>query len=248
MTQMQYSTSARPSRTALAGLVLAVTAVSLMLAGYAGTSMALVPVETGFHLFLGGVALSFIALAVSLMGWRLTRQASGRNRAWAGILISLGILALMSPFILAAFSVPPIHDITTDTDNPPVFTDILPLRAGAPNSAEYAGETLAGIQKAAYPGIAPLILDVPPAEAFARAQKIIVARGWTLAAANAQEGRLEAVSESKNMHFRDDVVIRITASGEGSRVDMRSLSRFGQSDLGVNAQRIMDFLQDMRAP
>lgn len=248
MSQQSVYSFVRASRTANAGLGLALMAVVLMLTGYAGIAFGMLEVEIGFRSFLGGVALSFIGLAVSLMGLRQTRAASGRNRAWAGIVVCLVIIGLMAPQIIAAFSVPPIHDITTDTDNPPAFVDVLPLRADAPNSAEYAGETLAAIQKAAYPDIAPLVLAVPPSVAFTRAQKLVEARGWTLVAANADEGRIEATSETKNMHFKDDVVIRITAQGDGSKIDMRSVSRFGQSDLGVNAKRIAEFLRDLGAP
>lgn len=247
MSQMRTYSSAAPSRTATAGLGLAALAALLMLAGFAGISSEMLEVEIGFRLFLGGVALSFIALAVSLMGLRQTRAAPGRGRAWVGVVISLGIVAMMAPQIMAAFRVPPIHDITTDTDNPPLFVDILPLRADAPNTADYGGETLAAMQKAAYPEIIPVILPVPPSEAFTRAQKIIEARGWTLVSANTDAGRIEATAETKNMHFKDDVVIRIAANGEGSKIDMRSVSRFGQSDLGVNARRIVDFLKDMSA-
>ncbi len=247
MSQIRSMSLGRTSRTATAGLALAIFAAALMAGGFIAVSRGILDIDVGFKLFLGGIALSLIALAVSLTGLRRTRAVPGRLRAVAGIIVSLLIIAPMAPHIMAAFSVPPIHDITTDTDNPPVFVDILPLRADAPNSAEYGGETLAAAQKAAYPAIAPLILPVPPAEAFARAQKIIEARGWTQVAANAGEGRIEATAETKNMHFKDDVVIRISAEGEGSKIDMRSVSRFGQSDLGVNAKRITEFLKDMGA-
>jgi len=247
MKKFSSISSASTSRTATAGMGLALLAAALMVGGYFAVSSGALDIEIGFRLFLGGVALSFIALAISLIGLRLTRAAAGRPRALAGIIVSLLIIAPMTPHILAAFSVPPIHDITTDTDNPPLFVDILPLRADAPNTADYGGKALAAMQKSAYPGIAPLILAVPPSEAFTRAQKIIEARGWIQVAANAGEGRIEATAETRNMHFRDDVVIRITAVEEGSKIDMRSVSRFGQSDLGVNARRITEFLKDMGA-
>lgn len=231
----------------MAGVVLALIALALMACGYISVSSAMLNIETGFMLFLGGVGLSLIALAVSLMGLRRTRRKPGRKFAVIGIVLSLMIIAPMSPHIVAAFSVPPIHDITTDTNNPPQFVDILPLRADAPNSTEYAGETLATMQKAAYPAIVSLVLSIAPSEAFTRAQGIVQARGWTPVAANATEGRIEATAETRMMHFKDDIVIRITPEGEGSKIDMRSVSRFGQSDLGVNARRITEFLKDMGA-
>lgn len=247
MPGMNSVLSGRTSRTATAGMGLALLAAALMLGGFAGLSSGMLKMEIGFQLFLGGAALSFIALAVSLMGFRMTRQAPGRPLAWTGIVISLLLMAPMAPQITAALSVPPIHDITTDTDNPPLFVDILPLRVDAPNGAEYGGDALAAMQKTAFPHISPLILQVPPSEAFGRAQKIIEARGWELVAAKPDEGRLEATAITKSMRFKDDVVIRITLEGEGSRIDMRSVSRFGQSDLGVNAKRIAEFLKDMSA-
>ena len=240
------ATRDRASRTATTGLVVANMALALLVIGYASVSSSLMAQEAGFKIFLGGIALSLISLAVSLIGLLRTRRGiAGRNRAWAGAIVSLIILVPMSPHIKAAFSVPGIHDITTDTDNPPAFIDILPLRADAPNSPDYGDETLAAAQKTGYPEIAPLTLAVPPAETFARAQKLVEARGWALVAANAGEGRIEATAESKFMHFKDDMVIRIAADGQGSRIDMRSVSRFGRSDLGVNAKRIADFLKDL---
>ncbi|MDO9461588.1 MAG: DUF1499 domain-containing protein [Alphaproteobacteria bacterium] len=247
MSQMGSTSPARTSRTATAGLGLALVAAALMLGGYVSVSTAGLNIEIGFMLFLAGVALGFIALAVSVVGLWRTRMASGRNRAWAGIIVSGLIIVPMAPQIMAAFSVPPIHDITTDTENPPKFVDILPLRADAPNTADYGGETVAELQKTAYPGIKPMILSAPPSEAFAKAQKIIDARGWTVAGEDADAGRIEATAVTKNMRFKDDVVIRITPEGDGSRIDMRSVSRFGQSDLGVNAKRITEFLKDMEA-
>ena len=237
----------RASRTATTGLVVAHLSLVLLVIGYISVSSALMALDAGFRIFLAGIALGLIALAVSLIGLLRTRHMPGRNRAWGGVIISLIILVPMAPHIKAAFSVPGIHDITTDTDNPPAFVDILPLRADAPNGSDYGGETVAAAQKAAYPGLAPLKLSVAPAEAFARAQNLVEARGWVLVTANPDDGRIEATTESKFMHFKDDMVIRITADGEGSRIDMRSVSRFGKSDLGVNAQRITGFLKDLSA-
>lgn len=240
-----FGATRHTSRTAVAGCMLAVAAAALMLGGYAGLTMQKLALAPGFKLFLAGIALSVLALLLSLVGWRRTRAARGRRLAWAGIIISLLLVSPMLPHIIAAFTVPPIHDITTDTDNPPAFVDILPLRADAPNTAEYGGKTLAAMQKAAYPEIAPLLLNMPPAEAFALAEMLVQRRGWILAASVPVEGRIEATVQTRMMRFQDDVVIRITPTDAGSRIDMRSVSRFGKSDLGVNAKRIREFLADL---
>lgn len=248
MSRMRSQLAGRTSRTAISGVALALLAAAMMLGGFAGLTSQKLPFDPGFKIFLGGVALSLAALAVSLMGWRRTRAAKGRNLAWAGIIISLLLIAPMLRHIIAGVSVPPIHDITTDTDNPPAFMDILPLRADAPNSPEYGGADLAKAQKSAYPDIAPLLLAVPPSEAFSRAQKLVAARGWTIVSAVQEDGRIEATAETRLMKFKDDVVIRIAPTDAGSRIDMRSVSRVGQGDLGVNARRIADFLAEMNAP
>ena len=246
MPDISFGATRHTSRTAVAGCFLAVVAAALVLGGYAGLTMQKLALAPGFKLFLAGIALSVLALLLSLVGWRQTRAARGRGLAWAGIIISLLLVAPMLPHIIAAFTVPPIHDITTDTDNPPAFVDILPLRADAPNAAEYGGETLAAMQKAAYPEIAPLLLlNMPPAEAFALAEMLVQRRGWTVAASVPAEGRIEATAQTRMMRFQDDVVIRITPTDAGSRIDMRSVSRFGKSDLGVNAKRIREFLADL---
>lgn len=247
MAQSASYSGKRTARTAIAGSVLALLALLLAGAGIVGLNFETLKSETGFRLFLGGVALGFVALAVSLMGLRQTRRAPGRKYALGGVVISLLLLAPMAPQIFTAFTVPPIHDITTDTDNPPVFVNILPLRADAPNPSGYGGEAVAAMQKSAYPGIVPLLLAVAPSEAFARAQRLVEARGWKLAGADPEQGRIEAVAETRMMRFRDDVVIRITPAPGGSRIDMRSVSRFGQSDIGVNAGRIREFLKDLAA-
>lgn len=235
----------RASRTAVSGLAVSLISLALITGGYVTLTAELLPEAAGFKAFLAGVALSLVALAISLMGWRRTRHMPGRTMAVLGIIISLLILAPIAPQIVKALSVPPIHDITTDTANPPLFDALLVQRAKSPNRSDYEGETLAAIQKAAYPDIVSLHLAVPADEAFLRAQKLVESRGWAVAAADPATGRIEATDETRMMRFKDDVVIRITQSGEGSIVDMRSVSRFGQSDIGVNARRIRAFLREL---
>jgi uncharacterized protein (DUF1499 family) len=139
--------------------------------------------------------------------------------------------------------VPPIHDITTDTDDPPRFADILPLRKDAPNSADYGGPDLAAQQQAAYPDIQPVMLRMPGQEAFTQALKAADAMGWDIVAANPEEGRIEATDTTRWFGFKDDIVIRIQAQGDESRIDVRSVSRVGKSDVGTNARRIRAYVR-----
>ena len=141
---------------------------------------------------------------------------------------------------------PPIHDITTDTNDPPLFVDILPLRAGARNSAVYGGSRIAALQHAAYADIIPADLVMAPAEVFAKALATARAMGWAVVATDSSAGRIEATATTRVLRFRDDVVIRIRPRDGGSRLDIRSVSRFGGSDLGKNASRIREFMARLR--
>ena len=141
---------------------------------------------------------------------------------------------------------PPIHDIATDTNDPPLFVDVLPLRAGARNSAEYGGSRVAALQHAAYPDIAPVDLSISPTAAFAKALATAKTMDWAIVATDSAAGRIEATATTRVFRFRDDVVIRIRPRDGGSRVDIRSVSRLGGSDLGKNASRIREFLVRLR--
>ena len=143
---------------------------------------------------------------------------------------------------------PRIHDITTDMETPPEFLAARAIRTEDQNSLDYAGEAIAAQQRQAYPDIQPILLAVSPDEAFAIAQRAVEQFGWTLLEANRAEGRIEAVAASFWFGFKDDVVIRITDSSEGgARIDIRSASRIGRSDIGANAKRIRRFADKVRS-
>ena len=162
-------------------------------------------------------------------------------------LLALGLVAGAAAFAVPvtmlrmARSVPPIHDISTDTQDPPVFVAILPDRAGAANPPGYAGAEVAAQQRQAYPDVAPIMLRVPPVQAFERARAAAADLGWRVAAADPAAGRIEATATTLWFGFKDDVVIRLRPAGGGTRVDVRSKSRVGKSDLGANAARIRAF-------
>jgi uncharacterized protein (DUF1499 family) len=103
------------------------------------------------------------------------------------------------------------------------------------------------LQRSAYPDIVPIVLAVPAAEAFKRIDKVATEMDWEIVARAPNEGRLEAVATSDWFGFRDDIVVRIRPDSAGSRVDIRSKSRVGESDLGVNAKRIREFIARLKA-
>ena len=144
-----------------------------------------------------------------------------------------------------AFSVPAIHDITTDTENPPIFVAIVPLRANAPNTLDYSSE-VAAQQKAAYPEIQPLRLELVPDVAFTQAHEAAKGQGWEIVDTDRSAGRIEATDTTFWYGFKDDVVVRLTPEGSATRVDVRSVSRVGLGDVGKNASRIREYLKALQ--
>lgn len=139
---------------------------------------------------------------------------------------------------------PPIHDITTNMENPPEFVSIAPLRADAPNPVEYAGAETASAQRNFYPDLAPISTSMSYDEAYNKALETTREMPWTLVDENRQEGRIEAYHKLAWFGFIDDVVIRVDTTETGSIIDIRSKSRIGRGDLGVNAKRIRAYVEE----
>jgi len=195
-----------------------------------------------------GAYISFAA-AAGILIWAVVAAIRRSIEAWRTVLAALVLVAIGAGFPLAfrgqAMSVPPIHDISTDTDDPPAFVAVLPLRAGAMNPPEYAGPETAAKQKEAYPDIQPIMSDESPQAMFDKALAAAKDMGWEIDAAAPEEGRIEATDTTMWFGFKDDVVIRVRAEGAGSRLDIRSKSRVGISDVGKNAERIRAFMDKM---
>ena len=240
----------------LLALLLALAAVVLLAAGPLGWRAGWWHFRVGFTTLMPWAAYcGLAAIAVALVALVAGRRI---NSAWA---IGIGILALIIGGAIAYVPwhysqmrgiYPGIHDITTDWENPPEFVAILPLRQAAEaNSVAYEGAKISDQQRRAYPDIAPLTLDLAPAEAFTRALKAAEGLGWTIVASDSPAasgtGRIEASQRSRWFGFTDDVVVRIAPAGSGSRIDVRSVSRVGRGDFGVNAARISRYLAALRA-
>jgi uncharacterized protein (DUF1499 family) len=231
---------------ALSGLGLAVlTALAVALAGL-GSRWGWWHFRTGFEILKWGGYAGLIAAAVSLVG-SVTAWFGGSRRGFlsavAGLIIAFLIVGVLWQWKQTALRLPLIHDITTDTENPPVFVAILPLRADAPNPAAYGGPEIAAQQHKGYPNLGPLILPVAPALAFERALGAVRDLCWKIVDSNPDNGRIEATDTTFWFGFKDDIVVRVTPSENGSRIDVRSVSRVGRSDVGTNARRIEKFLQ-----
>ena len=184
------------------------------------------------------IAGSLISLAVAAF-----KSKSAILMSLIGTIIGLTALAIPASMWMIAHRAPPIHDITTDTENPPKFVAIVKLRKDASNPVEYGGQQVAKLQRMAYPDIGPLIIDDSPARAFELAFETAQKMGWEIANADTDNGLIEATATTFWFGFKDDVAIRITAQEHGSRIDVRSVSRVGISDIGTNAKRIRTFVK-----
>jgi uncharacterized protein (DUF1499 family) len=176
-----------------------------------------------------------------------------RRRAFAHVLVAaLALLAGLVPlgveleFQRRARNAPPIHDITTDLENPPQFDAVVRARSDAQNSLERSSE-LTELQRQGYPDIAPITLPIPRDQVFDRALAAAQDQGWQIVTADKASGRIEATDTTRWFGFQDDVVVRLTPWGAGTRVDMRSVSRVGRNDTGTNARRIRRYFERLRA-
>lgn len=223
-------------------------ALAVSIGGYRLELLSLTPAFLGYAGSVALMALAALFLLVAMIGGRSRLGGWKLNTAcWIGLVLCVGMTLNNLLWLRQGQVSPPIHDITTDTENPPEFVAVLPLRADAPNPPEYAGEEVAGKQRKAYPEIRTLELDASPAEAIALAESAAREMGWEIVEVAAAEGRLEAVATTAWFGFKDDVVVRITRDGEGALVDVRSKSRLGLSDVGTNARRIRRFMALMRS-
>lgn len=203
-----------------------------------GTAVLLIP---GMAAALGAVVLVFVLVGAFLTLQRgLVRE---RMPVLIGGALALLVVANMVTWVMRSTDVPPIHNITTDPLDPPEFVAVVDLRGEDANPLAYDAEQLAAPTREAYPALRPIMTDRQPAEAFARARQVAERMGWEIVAAEPQEGRLESTVTTRFYGFKDDVVVRVRPdTAGGSRIDLRSVSRVGQSDLGANAGRIMAFV------
>jgi uncharacterized protein (DUF1499 family) len=248
---MEYRSSRAPLPVivALLALLTVLAALAIVIAG-PGTRWGWWHFSTAFQIMRWGTYATIVFVILTLLAGVATAKLSrGRSLVVAAVATVIGGVAIYFPISMmrTARSVPAIHDITTDPTDPPSFVAILPRRADAANSAEYAGDSIARLQREAYPDVEPITLAVPPAQALERAQGVARDMGWDIVAVDTAAGRLEATARTPWFGFYDDVVVRVRAQGTGSRVDVRSVSRVGRSDVGMNAKRIREFTRRLRA-
>ena len=237
---------------AVLGAVVAVAAAIVLIVAPLGYRAGLWPLSIALG-FLPQLVAYYAGLAgavLSLLG--LVASAVGKRGGWAvlavlGIVIGAGTAYVPWNFTQMGRAVPPVNDITTDTENPPPFEAVMPLREAAHAEPVTYSPDFPSMQKQAFPDIVAPHIDKPVDQAFALALGAVRKMGWTIVAADGERGRIEATDRTFWYGFTDDIVVRVSADGTGSRVDVRSKSRIGSGDFGTNARRVRAYLAAIKS-
>lgn len=232
----------------LSSAAAAVAAAAVLLLALSGPAYRLgVSLPVAFSLLRWGAYIALVSVALAVVATVLASRRGHRLATAVGVLaLAIGAVTfgIPSSWQQRAQSAPPIHDITTDLENPPAFGAIVSLRGEAANTLERSPD-LAVQQRRGYPDLEPITLSVPPDAAFESALAVAQDSGWEIVLADRSTGRIEATDRTRWFGFEDDVVVRLTPWGTGTRVDVRSVSRVGRSDVGTNARRIRRFLDEL---
>ena len=210
--------------------VASVLAVLMLAFSGPGTKAGWWHFRIGMLLFAASAAVALVGLVLSLMSIRRSRRGALISALFSGI-----VLGVVGMALLGGRGKPPIHDISTDLQDPPEFVTVSPPQPGLDPEQ----------QVRAYSDLKTLQVALPPPAAFQRAVAATQSLGWTLVTADQARGLIEANDTTSWFGFTDDVVVRILPSAMGSKVDVRSTSRVGKSDVGKNAERIREFLEEM---
>ncbi len=232
----------------LAGFAVIAVIVSILIVRFGFLEM-----KPALATFFGALGIAALSILLGLAAFAAIWQngSRGMSRILLAFLIDAVILAYPAYLLLQYRKLPAIHDITTDPIDPPRFEALARLRTGdGANTAVYAGLYSAELQRAAWPDIEPVDLDVNVQRAYDVAHAIVTKRKWLIIDERPPQpprriGRIEAVARTPIMGFREDVAIRVTPDGEGSRVDIRSSSRYFEGDLGSNAARVARLIEDI---
>jgi len=229
-----------------AGLVLVVAGALMAAVGGLGHRWGWWHFTTGFDLLRWGFYASIAGVAASLFvlaGAAWLKRGKLALAALPAIVLGAIVIAVPLEQWRRAVDVPPIHDISTDLDDPPEFVALRAARAAAPNAVDHPGEDVARQQRAGYPDLASVRASAAPEAVLAAAETVAREMGWEVVAVDRAAGRIEAVDRTFWFGFRDDIVIRARDAGDGGTLlDVRSASRVGVGDIGTNARRIRDFL------
>ena len=209
---------------------------------------AMTPLVSG--VLLAGIA-GLLAVLAFVRIW--VKGHKGVGLALQGFFLALLLLAPLGWLVVQSVRLPVLNDVTTDVDEPPAFSRSRLVQAA--RNGRVPPEQPADIrqkQRAAYPRVLPVVLDVPPEEAFELARRATISLRWQVIemvppGGRSGAGRIEASDRTRILRFVDDITIRIRPRADGSRIDIRSASRLGSHDFGANAKRILAFTDEVNA-
>jgi uncharacterized protein (DUF1499 family) len=233
----------------------AVFSASLLVVGVVLHRLTSFPTHVAINLFAVGAAGMGLALLAGLIAllqiWR--RGLGGAGKAAFGVLLPLLMLAWPLTFVPALVNLPRINDVTTDVAAPPSFVSLAKVRAADANPVAYPGERFAQEQQKAYPDLRTFVLDRGVDEAFELVEEVVRKFKWKVATSDppsakpAKSGVLEATDRTPVIGFTDDIIIRVDGTATRSRIDVRSASRYGRTDMGQNALRVRRFLAELQS-
>ena len=240
------------SRLARWSLWLGLAAVVLPVIGALGTRLGLWSFNIGLLFAPGSLIPAAVGLILGLIALLWRRKApdsrtTSRTTAAMGAAISLLAVSYLSRGVLAVFSYPVIHNISTDIEDPPQFVAAYELRVEGENPLAYDSEVIGPLQREGYPDLGPLELPLPQGEVYERVISVLDDAGLEIVRGDRDSGEIEAVATTFWFGFKDDVAIRLREVDTGTRLDIRSVSRVGASDLGVNADRIREIISRVEA-
>jgi uncharacterized protein (DUF1499 family) len=229
-------------------LITSIFGAALLPIGALGTRFGVWGFQTGLLVVAVGTAVALVGLLATIIAGIVIarkRYTVERNPVLMGMVVNVLVVAVMGIQFYSASAAPPIHNISTDTENPPEFRAIVALRGDSSNPLEYDAEKLAPQQSSAYPWVKTLTVDASVADTVAQSTRVLKEMGLEIVTEDPAAGLVEATATTFWFGFKDDVVVRVVAQGSESVVDARSVSRVGLSDLGANARRIGEFLRLM---
>ncbi len=231
------------SKSILAG---GIAAIVLLPIGALGARAGLWGFELGFMLLSLGSILALVGLVGGIPAVVAARRRGLSRDLWAtlsGMALGFAVVVFMGMQLLKALSAPLIHQVSTNTEDPPEFVEVVALRGETSNPLEFDADTITPLQREFYPWLEPLVLRATPEEAFDKVLYVLTDMGLELVATHPDRGLIEAVDTTFWFGFKDDVAVRVRPYPQGAVVDVRSVSRVGLSDLGVNAARVKEILR-----
>jgi uncharacterized protein (DUF1499 family) len=232
------------------GFILALLCAVAAVGSGLGYRLGLWHFRTGFEILKWSFFVSGATLLILLacMFFVQTKTRADSMIGITGIIICLVLVYVPYSWKKTLDAYPYIHDISTDTLNPPDFVIVDQLRAADDHSIEYDGLEVAELQAKAYPDIKTLVIDGDIEKHLQSAENVLNDMNLDIVSVDIESGRIEAVATSFLFGFKDDMVIRMTETDTAQvAVDVRSQSRVGKSDLGQNAKRIRRFMEGLAA-